>query len=473
MKFKTVISSWGGVFLTLSLSLFTGCGTKDIIQPVKNAKIETNSLYIGSFNNISNTTSNSSFRLNDYQPIGYDTETYDKKMSSIFFKDETNNKYEFIECKNKPIDILAKNIIFAPFLSGINLLVGGICVNRHSFDYEEFDKDAKRWVTDNNINRHLILVSYSSLVTVQLDKEKQYKNFTTKQNSILNDLYTKYSKKYSNHPTIKKYTKDLSSLYKKEPLSSNVTLIENKLQNKDIPIKISYQKEVSSSFPCKSTSQCNSNIKKSINTIDEKFSNDMKKLQEASTSTIANYERYLQKETDTISVEYPKNLQTDTFKDKTIHYMILSNETINSKAKKVDVTYEIIDIDYKNVYPSFKNKNKELSINFDPKTKILTYTNLTSKSLQLNSIDLYYGNNIYTITDNKNLNYSANLAPEAYKTMKLTQTIKESSYKNITKKKALAKKIEFGLSVKYTIGDSTKNRTLSKRNKMNLYSIIN
>ncbi|MEA1982477.1 MAG: hypothetical protein U9N39_02940, partial [Campylobacterota bacterium] len=125
-----------------------------------------------------------------------------------------------------------------------------------------------------------------------------------------------------------------------------------------------------------------------------------------------------------------------------------------------------------NVYPSFKNKNSELFISFNPKTMTLTYENLTTKYMQVNSIDLYYNNKVYTIANNKTQNFSTELSPESRETLLVTELIEESFHKNITKKKALGTQIAFGFSVKYTVGDSTQNKTLYKRDKMSLYSLI-
>ena len=472
MKLKNIISIRGGITLALSLSLFTGCGAKPTIKPVQNDRVQTHSIYVNSFSEISNKSSGYSFELNTFKPLGYDTRTYKTKGSSILFADKMHNKYEINECKNTPATVLIVNIIGAPFVLGFNLLAGGMCDHRHSFDYLEFDKDAKEWVEDNDINRKLIIGEYDSLLATQNRKEQLYQDYAVKQTDALNALYAQYYKEYSKQQKKKKHTKDLSSLYKNEVLTSEVTLVENKLDKKAINNRVNYQSQVDSAFPCRSENECVSGMKNSIKSIEQKSSQDMLSLKESSLSTIHKYEKTLQKQTESLTVTYPKDLRHDTFKDKTVYYKLLSKDKVKSKAKKLDVTYKIIAMEYDNVYPAYKNKNSELAISFNPKTKVLTYENLTAKYIQLNSINLYYNNDIYTVTDNQNKNYSTELSPEAFKNLKITQVIKESTYKNITKKKALAKKIVFGFSVKYTVGDSSKNKTLYKRDKTNLYSLI-
>jgi len=472
MKLKNIIGIRGGITLALSLSLFTGCGARPTMKPVQNERVQTHSLYVNSFSDISNKSSGYSFELNTFQPLGYDTRTYKIKGSSLLFWDKTNNNYEINECKNTPATVLTMNILGAPFLLGFNLLAGGMCGKRHTFDYESFDNDAKGWVRDNDINRKLIIGKYDSLLATQNRKEKLYQDYTVKQTDALNALYAQYYKEYSKHPKIKKHTKDLSSLYKNEVLTSEVTLVENRLDKKAINSRVNYQSQVDSAFPCRSENECVSGMKNSIKSIEQKSSQDMLSLKESSLSTIHKYEKTLQKQTESLTVTYPKDLRHDTFKDKTVYYKLLSKDKIKSKAKKLDVTYKIIAMDYDNVYPAYKNKNSELSISFNPKTQVLTYENLTTKYIQINSINLYYNDIIYTITDNQNRNYSTELSPEAFKSLGITQLIANSSFKNITKKKALAKKITFGFSVKYTVGDSSRNKTLYKRDKTNLYSLI-
>lgn len=98
--------------------------------------------------------------------------------------------------------------------------------------------------------------------------------------------------------------------------------------------------------------------------------------------------------------------------------------------------------------------------------------NFTKEFIQLNSISFYYGDNIYTVFDNKSTNFIGELAPESVNTRDISINATESNYTNITAIKAKAKSIEFGVAAKYTIGDSTKNHTLYKRDKYSVYSLL-
>ncbi len=470
MKIVNIIR--GGILSVIALNVLTGCGTKDTIPPIQNSKIATHSLYVNSFDKINNKSFGYGFELNSYKPINYDTRTYTTNYGSILFADGTNNQYEINECKKIPSEVLMANILAAPFTMGLNLLSGGLCKHRHTFGFEEFDDDAKEWVEDNDINREKIINKHDSLIALKESKEANLNSYAEEQTTQLNNLYTDYSTAYSKYPLIKLHYNDNSSLYNNELLTAKATFVETRLNRENITTNLNYQNEVNSAFPCKSTNECTSNIDKSIKQIKNKYLSDMGALKKESLSKIATYEQTLKNKTKMLSIKYDKNLRSDIFKDKTVHYKIRTKDAVESKAKKLDITYEIQYIDYKNIYPSFQNKNKDLVINFDSNTKTITYENLTNKYIQINSVDLYYGSNIYTITNNINHNYSTELSPEAYKSAELFQTIPESSYKNMTKKQALTKKITFGFSVKYTVGDSTKNKTLYKRDKTSLYSLI-
>ena len=469
MQLKNLIV--GGV-VVLSFSLFTGCA-KSTIKPIKNHKIQGDSLYVNSFKNISNKSKGYGFKLNTYQPKGYDTHTYeDKEKQAILFMKNSKNNYEIIECKNNFISTFAFNILIAPAAVGINLLLGGMCDTRHTFDYESFDEDAKKWVEDNNIDRQIILENYNSLTYIENKKDNLFSSYKAKQNETLANMYKRYSKEYAKYPKVKKHTIDLSSLYKKELLTSNVTFVENKLDKKSISAHGYYGRQVASAFPCKSTTQCIFNMKESIQAINKKSLIDMKNLQTSSSEIISDYQKTLQKQSKYLKTNYKKGLQSDIFNDKTIHYKIITKDSLNAHTKKLNVTYKIIDMDYKDVYPSFKNSDKELSIHFDPKSKTITFANKTSRYLQIKSIDMYYNNRIYRINASNAKTYSSELSPEAFEKMKINQKIPNAIFNNITKKKALATKIKFGFSVKYTLGDSTKNKTLYRQDKMSLFSLI-
>jgi hypothetical protein len=383
------------------------------------------------------------------------------------------------------------NIVMAPFGVGINLLMGGICEPRHSFDYIYFDEDAKKWVKNNNIDRKLLIHDYDDLIATEIAKErlysKEYKENLTlvnKKQSVLDELYSQYRTNYSQYPSVKKHIKDLSSLYKNEALKAEIRIVENHISQKSVPTKrynsnVSFLNEINNAFPCNSTKQCDSNMKESIKVINKKskqytdiLQKNMNQVESSFPTVKSDYEKQLKEETATLSVEYSKEIQADDFKTKTVRYKILAPDTIKSKAKKLNVTYEIIDMDYRNVYPSFKNSNKELSIQFDPKSKTITCRNKTSRYLQIKSIDMYYNNHVYRINGSNDRTYSIELSPEAFEKTQISQKIPNATFKNITKKKALATKIKFGFSVKYTLGDSTKNKTLYKQNRMNLYSLI-
>ena len=381
----------------------------------------------------------------------------------------SKNNYEVIECKNNFISTFAFNILIAPAAVGINLLIGGMCDTRHTFDYESFDEDAKVWVKDNNIDRELILKDYSSLRSLATKKSNLYSNYVDEQSEILNTMYKKFSKEYAKHPKIKKHIIDLSSLYKKELLTSKVTFIENKLDKKNIYKSDQYWELVYSAFPCKSTTQCVSNMKEATQAINKKSLIDMKNLQTKCSKSKSDYEKTLREKTKYLKINYKKDLQSDTFNNKTIYYKVIAKDTVDSHAKKLNLTYKILYMDYKNIFPSYKNANKDISISFDPKSRTISYSNLTNKYIQIKSVNLYYNNDVYGVQNSNNKEYSSELSPQTSKSIQLKQYIPNSTFKHVTKSKALSKKVFFGFAVKYTIGNTTNNKTLYKRDKTRLF----
>jgi hypothetical protein len=153
--------------------------------------------------------------------------------------------------------------------------------------------------------------------------------------------------------------------------------------------------------------------------------------------------------------------------------------TVDVKSNKLPLSQKLLStvtvtqVNYSDVFPKYKNKDKNIEIAFNPQTKNYKLVNNTNKFIQIKSISLYYGESIYNLTLSKDNNIIATeLSPQGTKIFKLYDDIKESSYEHITKRQAQAKNFRFGFAIKYTLGEQTKNITLFNQHNYNLYSLI-
>lgn len=444
----------GGIIL-LSMGLFVGCGMKPIPEKVYNEKMSNTNLYVSNFESITNRPNSKGFKLNDYSPFGFDTDVIKGKMDGILwpkkYKSDPKN-YRVSECEDSPATVLTMNIIVTPFLLGTNLIFGGgRCTKRIIFEHERFDKDVKLWVETNKIDRNLILTQYESLVTSE-----------RKAASKIHALLENYKENYlAQNPKISRKYNDKTGFYKDEHLALGIKLRHNVLHTpKDFIADI-----VDAAFPCKSTMQCVNNIKDAKNIIE--------KNQEPLSQMIASYENRLKEESANLHLTIPQGMQKENFGKKTLYYTIgeLSSE-VPVTQKHIEALYTITTADFSEIYPSYANENRDLKIAFNPRTLELQLQNNTKQFIQLNSISMYYGDNIYQLLDNQSANFARELSPESTNTNKIPNVASESSYTDMTKEKALTQNIHFGFAVKYTIGDSTKNNTLYELKKYSAYDLL-
>lgn len=462
--------SLGGGIL-LSLCLLTGCAkqpeqnTLDLHIPSKAP------LYVQNFKSITNKPVSKGFNLGTYKSFGYTTKS--EGVKSILFGPSSQDPYLSYKCTESPLYVTTMNVLMAPFVVGINLLMGGLCDQDLVFDNEQFNEDAKKWIEANGIEREIILKRYETLLNSQRTSEATINTIIDTKNQELHAVYAQYAATYSEKvPQILKKYNDNTGLYANEPLSYNVLLEYNTLNQHDSFRHKNYFNFINSAFSCTSTQSCLNNMEVAETELKNQYEKDKTKLPIELSSLISNYAKTLDEKTATINLSIPKKEHQETFGKKTIYYTIQAPEQIQSKQQQVNTLYTINRIDFKDVYPTYANKNEELAIVFDPKTRKLKLQNNTKQFLQLNSISLYYGDNIYQLIDNQSANFARELAPESFNTHTIPNIANESAYIKMTKAKVKTQKINFGFAIKYTIGDNTKNHTLYKQNTYAVHDLL-
>lgn len=138
-----------------------------------------------------------------------------------------------------------------------------------------------------------------------------------------------------------------------------------------------------------------------------------------------------------------------------------------NKTNKVVVTISKVNLQLK--YPIIKVSDKYLSVTPDGK-----FTNKTSKFLSIKSITYYLNKEIETDTqfDKQSL---LEIAPESWievsANVQSDKFNKQLYFPNATAKKLKRIKLSYGIAVKYSMGDSTKTKTLYKTRTKSAYDL--
>jgi hypothetical protein len=482
--FKTIAS------VALLSIIFAGCSAT-IPKAVNNKSLSDNYLYailnkdykIKEFSNQSNI--GRGFIVNNYQPFGFKNQFYNTSYKGGRSQVElggclwnkhgkTYSKYETIEESMDPMQFMT-NVMGLPLL----LPLGFICSNYHAFNYEYFDKDIKGLLPSSSQQK--LISNYDSLINTEHVKENEINEQINKLNGNSLQKLQSIKERYIAIDTNKIIKKikivDKTGLYKKEKLPEKINIYKNNFPTPTLLQEINYMESVNNSFPCNTVQRCISNMNNSRTSIEHKYQNDLKLISEQ-------HNRYLQKDLK-VYTDLNKfyNLKNDLNESsievtkngikKNIFY------TIDIKSNELPINRKLLyfltvtQVNYSDVFPKYKNKDKNIEIVFSPQTKSYKLINNTNKFIQIKSISLYYGESIYNLTLSKDNNIIATeLSPQGTKIFKLYDDIKESSYEHITKRQAQAKNFRFGFAIKYTLGEQTKNITLFNQHNYNLYSLI-
>lgn len=355
---------------------------------------------------------------------------------------------------------------------------GGICDNHHIFDYEYFDQTAKEWIEDKNINRKALIDRYANVLDTQKSAEKRFLNLTENTNSVLRQLQKRYKTNYMvQKPKVKIDIEDHSGFYHNEPLVTLVTFKHNRLDMHPIDFTKSYQPIVENVFPCMANEECLQNLSNAKQTIMEDSQKRIKEIKKREVPQASKeYEMYLKKQTSKINIIADYNEQQITTKNKTLFYHLKKMpEKISSDKKSVTATYVISSASFKDIFPEYRNSDKNIAISFDPKKVAVIITNKTDQFIEIGSISLYYNDTIYKVSNDKTQNFVSELSPNATRAMNalpVWSDVKESHYKNVTYHSIKNRTISFGLAIKYTTLQPSKRYTLYKLNTYNLAKLL-
>ena len=479
---KRLIAS--GISSLLIILTMTGCGKRPAPQQVSNKHINGSMLAVryigdGEFKNVYNRPV-LGFSLNDYSPLSFKTDVYRLNKNAIWGsnapKPVANNKYSYVECDSTVFEVTTVNVIVGIVTLGILPLTGGGCHNRSVFDYEEFDEDVKAWIDKHDIDREVLISKYSELLQYAKDKSQSAHPVYEDANNIYNKEYSEAYETYQdNSPILVNKYIDESGLYKQETLPEDVKVSLNEVTQHILNDNIGFDKTyVDEAFPCSGMEKCLANMDTAKEKIDKKSLLGLDEAKMKASEWLKTSKEELVKDTSSYSIEFSDEPLYVTFGNKTIKYEEKAQTLVKAgkKAKKVKVTYTVKSLSYRDVFPSYNNNNKDIAVSFNPETKKITLTNMTDGYIQIKSIDLYYNREIAKLGDSRQKNYSLELAPQSESAFDLTHKIADSNFSNITKKVALNTSVSFGFSVKYSLGDSTKNRTLYKTKKQSLYKLI-
>lgn len=469
--------------------LTTGCAT----VKTNLAEHHNDTLYVAEdynnehFSYITNNINNSGFELDTYKPVNMLSKG-DVGLRGIVINTLPSVPYYYYECQNGAGRIIALNIVGIIPTLGLNLLVGGICKKDMVFDPEEFDESAKLWISENNIDSESILSQYDGLLKDRRENEALYNTALNDINNRYAFLLSRYSQEYKNRPEIIEIYTDKSGLYDGTKELATITMTEKGLPEKHIQADADFETPVNNAFPCHTTQKCLANIETAKHSIKDMTTAKLKKLEEITSTDIPQYEQSLQKASEYLIV----SVNTSNHKKinhKILNYRVNAPARIATDSKTMNIEYEILSVDYENVFPPYDHANKDVKFMFNQYNKTITVENLTNEYLQIDSINMYYGKSIYEIVNNRKANFASELPPKSSKTYRIIEdgerihddgyinihlygNISQANYKNLTKEIAKKSNIDFGFAMKYALGNRTKNKTLFAMNKFNLYREI-
>ena len=491
--FKTIASA------ALISIIFAGCSATRP-EAVNNKSLGDNYLYsslnkdykIKEFSNQSNI--GRGFIVNNYKPFGFNTSFKETSIASgcLWMKSgNVNSKYENIEANMNGSQVFM-NLVLLPF----TLPLGLMCENHHVFNYYSFNNDMKDLFPQSNAKK--LVSDYDMLIETEHAKENKINLdidiFNNKIDNLNNNLLTNLNKIKSNYleTNISKIQKnvhiiDKTGLYRNEKILVKLKIHKNNFPNPKLIQSFNhskYSKIIDNNFPCNTISKCISNMKGSMFDLKNEYQQE-EQLKQAQWHKKQNkYIKQLKediKEYTGLSKYYnvTNNLKKSTIevKNKGITKKIFYTVDVKSNKlplnQKLKSTVTVTKVNYSDVFPKYKNKDKNIEIVFSPQTKNYKLINNTNKFIQIKSISLYYDGDIYNLTLSKDNNVIATeLSPQAINNIDLYDNIKESNYENLTKKQAKQKNFKFGFAIKYTLGEQTRNITLYNQHQHNLYSLI-
>ncbi|WP_297483621.1 hypothetical protein [Sulfurimonas sp.] len=478
-----------GVSTITVMSLLSGCGKKPLPQPVDHDNYKPQAELFAPYSiknetfskEIVNHTNGPALRLNDYKPVGFNTRVYKLKKSGVLWNtpDTPQIPFEKVECKNKSSHVFIENIVMAPFVIGLNILLGGgMCDNQHVFDYKDFDETAKDWIEDEDINRIALIDKYDTLLQTEHKAENSLQKITNETNDELNQIFTQYQSNYlAKTPKVKVNIQDRSGFYHNEQLDTLTSIEHKALEKHPVDFTKSYVSLVDNSFPCTANDDCFQKLSSSKEKIETDFQTSIKEIkQKRKADAKKAYETYLTKQTNKISIISDYNEHQATIKHKTLFYHLKQMpQEINSDTKSITATYEIVAASFKDVFPKYYNSDKNIKVVFEPETQTIVLTNKTNQFIEIGSISLYYDGAIYKIANDRTQNFTSELSPNAvvrFNALTLWNSIKEATFNRVTVSSTRNKSLKFGLAIKYATLQPSQNHTIYKEDTHNLAKFL-
>ena len=471
------------------ISLLSGCGKKPLPQPISNENYKQEAKLFAPYDlenktfskEIVNQTNKPALRLNDYKPVGFNTRVYKLKKSGILWNTPETPEvpFEIVECDDKTSHVFLQNLLFAPFVLGLNIVLGGgMCDNHHVFDYELFDETAKDWIKDENIDRIALINKYDALLQTKYKAENSLKQITDETNNELNTLLTQYQNSYiKKMPKVKINIQDHSGFYHNEPLNTLASLKHTALEKHPVDFRKNYKSLVDNNFPCTANNECLEKFSNSKIEIKKDLKMELQTIkQKRAVNAKKDYENYLKQQTTNIEIFADYNEYQATTKHKTLFYRLKQMpKEVNSDTKSITATYEIISASFNDVFPKYHNSDKNIEVTFEPETQTIGLTNKTDQFIEIGSISLYYDGAIYKIANDRTQNFMSELSPNGViqlKALTFWDHIKEASFKKVTVGTTRKKTLKFGLAIKYATLQPYQKHTIYREDQHNLAKFL-
>jgi hypothetical protein len=397
------------------------------------------------------TSYKNSIDLRNLSPVGFDSSVID--CSTAFFGSSGFNdnadkcKPDLTEFRTKKIR-LGPTILLGLTTLGISLLLGVVKVES-VFDYNAFDKAVAEALVNSGVSGNR---------TAFVERYTRVHNQTKVYDKSLENLFMEYDDNYSVSPhPIEKTIEDRSGYLNREELYFEILVKVNRK-------KIGGLKPQPYQLP---------DFAASPEDFESRITEYEEDLKAALKDNTDNFEKKLREATSAYDVSCGPAFM------KPYHLSYECPETIPSNpdpAAKLTAKVIVLSKDFDSVFPLYTVENGDLKVTFT-KNRVL-FENKTKSVLKILSVTVRYNDKVSTFdTAERHGTYEVMPMNESETVVTVKKILsheieKAADYKEVSKEKAQTTKLAFGMDIKYSLGDTELEQTLSGVKEYRLAEVL-
>ncbi|MBI5467807.1 MAG: hypothetical protein HY891_01630 [Deltaproteobacteria bacterium] len=397
------------------------------------------------------TSRKNSIDLRNLSPVGFDSSVID--CSTTFFGSSGIND-NANKCNPDSSEFRTKKIRLGPTVLlgittfGISLLLGVVKVES-VFDYDAFDRAVAEALVNSGVSGNR---------TAFVERYTRIRNQTKVYDKSLDNLFMEYNDNYrvSAHP-IEKTIEDRSGFLNRDDIYFEILVKVNRKKVGDLKPK-PYQLPDFAAAP---------------KDFDNKMTEYEEDLKAAFKNNTDNFEKKFREATSTYDVSCGPVFM------KPYHLSYECPETIPSNpdpAAEFTAKIIVLSKDFDGVFPLYTAENGDLKVTFT-KNRV-AFENKTKSVLKIRSVTVRYNDKVSTFgTADRYGSYEVMPMKESDTVIPVKKILsyeveKAADYKEVSKETAETTKLNFGMDIKYSIGDTGLEHSLSGGKEYRLSEVL-